>query len=374
MKVVIAIDSLKGSLSSMDAGHAIKEGILRATPADVIIKPLADGGEGTTDALIEGMGGEKVSLTVKGPLGDPVEAYYGYLKESNTAIMEMAMASGITLIPRADLNPLNTTTYGVGEMIKDAIHRGIRNFIIGIGGSATNDGGIGMLNALGYEFLDINGQPVGFGGQFLEKIAVISDKNKLAELEECHFQIACDVENPLCGPKGATYIYGPQKGAADTLLPLLDAGMRNYGQIAEAFTGKNTMEMAGSGAAGGLGFAFVTFLNGELKSGIDLILDAVGLEESLEDADFVITGEGRLDQQTAMGKGPAGVAKLGKKYGAKTIALAGSVTEDASACNAAGIDGYFCILSSICTLEEAMDPDTARKNLTLTAEQLFRLL
>lgn len=374
MKVVIAIDSLKGSLSSMDAGHAIKEGILRATDADVIIKPLADGGEGTTDALIEGMGGEKVSLTVKGPLQTPVEAYYGYLQESNTAIMEMAMASGITLIPGEALDPLNTTTYGVGEMIKDAIHRGIRNFIIGIGGSATNDGGTGMLSALGYEFLDTNGQPVGFGGQCLEKIAAISDKNKLADLEECHFQIACDVENPLCGPKGATYIYGPQKGAANTLLPLLDAGMKNYGQIAEAFTGKQTMETAGAGAAGGLGFAFVTFLNGELKSGIDLILDAVGLEESLENADFVITGEGRLDQQTAMGKGPAGVAKLGKKYGAKTIALAGSVTEDASACNAAGIDGYFCILSSISTLEEAMNPDTARKNLTLTAEQLFRLL
>ena len=374
MKVVIAIDSLKGSLSSMDAGHAIKEGILRATDADVIIKPLADGGEGTTDALIEGMGGEKVSLTVKGPLQTPVEAYYGYLQESNTAIMEMAMASGITLIPGEALDPLNTTTYGVGEMIKDAIHRGIRNFIIGIGGSATNDGGTGMLSALGYEFLDTNGEPVGFGGQCLEKIAAISDKNKLAELEECHFQIACDVENPLCGPKGATYIYGPQKGVSNTLLPLLDAGMKNYGQIAEIFTGKQTMETAGAGAAGGLGFAFVTFLNGELKSGIDLILDAVGLEESLENADFVITGEGRLDQQTAMGKGPAGVAKLGKKYGAKTIALAGSVTEDASACNAAGIDGYFCILSSISTLEEAMNPDTARKNLTLTAEQLFRLL
>lgn len=374
MKVVIAIDSLKGSLSSMDAGHAIKEGILRATDADVIIKPLADGGEGTTDALIEGMGGEKISLTVKGPLQTPVEAYYGYLQENNTAIMEMAIASGITLIPGEALDPLNTTTYGVGEMIKDAIHRGIRNFIIGIGGSATNDGGTGMLSALGYEFLDTNGQPVGFGGQCLEKIAAISDKNKLAELEECHFQIACDVENPLCGPKGATYIYGPQKGVSNTLLPLLDAGMRNYGQIAEIFTGKQTMETAGAGAAGGLGFAFVTFLNGELKSGIDLILDAVGLEESLENADFVITGEGRLDQQTAMGKGPSGVAKLGKKYGAKTIALAGSVTEDASACNAAGIDGYFCILSSISTLEEAMNPDTARKNLTLTAEQLFRLL
>lgn len=374
MKVVIAIDSLKGSLSSMDAGNAIKEGILKATDADVIIKPLADGGEGTTDALIEGMGGEKISLTVKGPLGTPVEAYYGYLQKSNTAIMEMAMASGITLIPRDDLNPLNTTTYGVGEMIKDAIHRGIRNFIVGIGGSATNDGGTGMLSALGYEFLDADGQPVGFGGQGLEKIAVISDKNKLPELEDCHFQIACDVENPLCGPKGATYIYGPQKGAAETLLPLLDAGMKNYGQTAEAFTGKQTMEIAGAGAAGGLGFAFVTFLNGELKSGIDLILDAVGLEESLKDADYVITGEGRLDQQTAMGKGPAGVAKLGKNHGAKTIALAGSVTEDASACNAAGIDGYFCILSSVCTLEEAMNPDMTRKNLTLTAEQLFRLL
>ena len=212
-----------------------------------------------------------------------------------------------------------TTTYGVGEMIQDAISRGIRNFIIGIGGSATNDGGTGMLSALGYEFLDADGQPVGFGGQCLEKIASISDKNKLDQLNECHFQIACDVENPLCGPTGATYIYGPQKGADDTLLPILDAGMENYGRIAEAFTGKQTMQASGAGAAGGLGFAFVTFLNGELKSGIDLILDAVGLEKSLENADYVITGEGRLDRQTAMGKGPAGVAKLGKKYGAMAI-------------------------------------------------------
>ena len=185
---------------------------------------------------------------------------------------------------------------------------------------------------------------------------------------------AADVENPLCGPTGATYIYGPQKGADDTLLPILDAGMENYGRIAEAFTGKQTMQASGAGAAGGLGFAFVTFLNVELKSGIDLILDAVGLEKSLENADYVITGEGRLDRQTAMGKGPAGVAKLGKKYGAKTIALAGSVSDDASACNEAGIDSYFCILSSVCTLEEAMDAARARKNLSLTAEQLFRLL
>lgn len=374
MKVVIAIDSLKGSLSSMDAGNAIKDGILKAVDAEVIVKPLADGGEGTTDALIEGMGGERISLTVKGPLEAPVDAYYGYLEESNTAIMEMATASGITLIPREALNPMKATTYGVGEMIKDAIRRGIRNFIIGIGGSATNDGGTGMLTALGYEFLNADGQPVGFGGQCLEKIVSISAENRLAELDECHFRIACDVENPLCGSTGATYIYGPQKGASDDLLPLLDSGMQNYGHAAEAFTGKHTMEMKGAGAAGGLGFAFVTFLNGELKSGIDLILNAVDLEGSLRDADFVITGEGRLDRQTAMGKGPAGVAKLGKKYGAKTIALAGSVTEDARACNAAGIDGYFCILSSVCTLEEAMDAERTRKNLSLTAEQLFRLL
>jgi glycerate kinase len=231
-----------------------------------------------------------------------------------------------------------------------------------------------MLTALGYEFLDADDQPVGFGGQCLDKIVRISDKNRLPELSECHFQIACDVENPLCGPKGATYVYGPQKGADETLLDILERGMENYGHVAEAFTGKQTMNTAGAGAAGGLGFAFVTFLNGEMKSGIDLILEAVSLEESLENADYVITGEGRLDHQTAMGKGPVGVAKLGKSHGAKTIALAGSVTEGASACNDAGIDAYFSILSSVCTLEEAMHPDVARKNLTLTAEQIFRLL
>jgi len=373
MKVVIAIDSFKGSLSSMDAGNAIKAGILKAVDAQVIVKPLADGGEGTTDALIEGLGGEKISLTVKGPLETPAQAYYGYLKETNTAIMEMAMASGITLVPRGSLNPLAATTYGVGEMIKDAAQRGIRNFIIGIGGSATNDGGTGMLTALGYEFLDAQGQPVGLGAQCLEKIVSISDKNRLSILDECHFQIACDVENPLCGPKGSTYIYGPQKGVTESQLPILDKGMENYGKAAEAFTGKSTMTIAGTGAAGGLGFAFLTFLNATLKSGIDLILDAVDLETAMDSADYVITGEGRLDQQTAMGKGPMGVARLGKKYGAKTIALAGSVTDGAAACNDAGLDGYFSILSSVCTLEEAMAPDIARKNLSLTAEQLFRL-
>lgn len=374
MKVVIAIDSLKGSLSSMAAGNAIKEGILKAADADITVMPLADGGEGTTDALIEGLGGKKITLTVTGPLGAPVEAYYGYLEETNTAIMEMASASGITLIPRESLDPMAATTYGVGEMIRDGVKRGIRNFIIGIGGSATNDGGTGMLTALGFEFLDTNGQPVGLGGQCLEKIVSVSDKNKLAALDECCFHIACDVENPLCGREGATYIYGPQKGVTEDMLEKLDMDMKNYGQVAQAFTHKKTMEMAGAGAAGGLGFAFVTFLNGTLKSGTDLILDAIGLEEIIKGADFVITGEGRLDRQTAMGKGPAGVARLGKKYGARTIALAGALTDDAEACNEAGIDAFFSILSGVCTLEEAMAPEITCKNLIRTSEQLFRLL
>lgn len=374
MKVVIAIDSFKGSLTSLEAGRAIKSGILKAVDAEVIVKPLADGGEGTTDALIEGLSGEKVPLTVTGPLGAPVEAYYGLIPQSNTAIMEMAMASGITLVHRDELDPMRCTTYGVGEMIRDAIQKGIRNFIIGIGGSATNDGGTGMLQALGYSFTDADGQPVGLGGQCLAKIAHISDENVIPELKECTFSIASDVENPLCGPKGATYIYGPQKKVTEELLPILDAGMNNYGKVSEEFFGVSTMETPGAGAAGGLGFAFVTYLNGELKSGIDLVMDAVGLEESMRYADYVITGEGRLDQQTAMGKGPVGVARLGKKYGAKTIAFAGALTEGAHACNDAGIDGYFCILSSVVTLDEAMDAKTAAGNLELTAEQLFRLL
>ncbi len=374
MKVVIAIDSFKGSLTSIEAGRAIRSGILKAVDAEVIVKPLADGGEGTTDALIEGLCGIKVPLTVTGPLGAPVDAYYGLIPETNTAIMEMAMASGITLVHRDNLDPLRCTTYGVGEMIRDAISKGVRNFIIGIGGSATNDGGTGMLQALGYDFTDDKGQPVGLGGQCLLKIAHISDENVIPELKDCHFHIASDVENPLCGPKGATYIYGPQKKVTEDLLPVLDAGMKNYGKVSEAYFGVNTMETPGAGAAGGLGFAFITYLGGELKSGIDLVMDAVGLEASMKYADYVITGEGRLDQQTAMGKGPVGVARLGKKYGAKTLAFAGAVTEDAHACNEAGIDAYFCILSSVMTLDEAMNAKTAAANLELTAEQVFRLI
>lgn len=392
LKVVAAIDSFKGSMTSMEAGRAAREGILAAHPdAEVVIRPLADGGEGTTDALIEGLGGKRIDIAVTGPLGAPVSCYYGYLSstentgektddkntatggvESATAIMEMAAAAGITLTDVRD--PLRATTFGVGEMIRDAMDRGCRDFIIGIGGSATNDGGIGMLKALGFRFTDLEGKDPGEGGQALGKVASIDITGRDPRLDECRFRVACDVTNPLCGENGATYIYGPQKGVTDEMKESLDQAMAHYASVAANTLGQDHAEAAGAGAAGGLGFALLSFLNAELTPGIQLILDAVGLEEELKDADVVITGEGRLDHQTAMGKAPVGVAELAKKHGAKVIAFAGSVTPDAGACNAAGIDAFFPIVRGVTTLEEAMDPENTKANMRACAEQVFRLL
>lgn len=375
MKVVIAIDSLKGSLSSMEAGMAIKDGILAAKPdAEVIVKPLADGGEGTTDALIEGMNGERIDLTVTGPMHTPVDAYYGYLKNTNTAVMEMASAAGITLVPDSEKNPLLATSYGVGEMINDAIQRGCRNFIIGIGGSVTNDGGIGMLKALGVRFLDENGEDAGEGGQALAKVARIDVSGMNPLLKECHIQVACDVNNPLCGENGSTYVYGPQKGVTEDMKKTLDEAMAHFARVTSETLENDYMNTPGAGAAGGLGYAFLAYTGAALTPGIELILDAVGLEEELSGADVVVTGEGRLDFQTAMGKAPVGVARLAKKYNAKVIAFAGSVTKEATACNKEGIDAFFPILRGVCTLAEAMDPVAARNNMTATVEQVFRLL
>lgn len=375
MKVVIAIDSLKGSLSSMEAGMAIKDGILAAKPdAEVIVKPLADGGEGTTDALIEGMNGERIDLTVTGPMHTPVDAYYGYLKDTNTAVMEMASAAGITLVPDSEKNPLLATSYGVGEMINDAIQRGCRNFIIGIGGSVTNDGGIGMLKALGVRFLDENGEDAGEGGQALAKVARIDVSGMNPLLKECHIQVACDVNNPLCGENGSTYVYGPQKGVTEDMKKTLDEAMAHFARVTSETLENDYMNTSGAGAAGGLGYAFLAYTGAALTPGIELILDAVGLEEELSGADVVVTGEGRLDFQTAMGKAPVGVARLAKKYNAKVIAFAGSVTKEATACNNEGIDAFFPILRSVCTLAEAMDPVAARNSMTATVEQVFRLL
>jgi len=373
MKVVIAIDSLKGSMTSIEAGNAIKEGILKVTDAEVVVKPLADGGEGTTEALVEGLGGELITIKVMGPLKKNIEATYGFISDSKMAIIEMAAAAGIVLVDR-NKNPMEATTFGVGQMIKDAICRGCRNFIIGIGGSATNDGGIGMLTALGFEFFDSKGNSLGFGGKDLGKISAISTEHILPELKECHFRIACDVTNPLCGTNGATYVYGPQKGVNENMLEELDKNMKNYAEITQKYLNNDHAEIPGSGAAGGLGFAFLSYLNGELQSGIDLVIDAVKIEQCMKDADYVITGEGRLDFQTAMGKAPIGIAKLAKKYDATVIALAGSVTKEAIKCNEEGIDAFFPILTEIVTLEEAMYQKTARQNLLKTAEQVFRLI
>lgn len=375
MKVVIAVDSFKGSLSSMEAGRAAKAGILAARPdASVIIKPLADGGEGTTDALIEGLGGRKIAITVTGPMGHPVPACYGYLSVSSTAVIEMAAAAGITLVPPEDRNPLTASTYGVGEIIQDAVLRGCRNFIIGIGGSVTNDGGIGMLKALGFRFLDKDGRDAGEGGQALGKIMSIDTQGCNPLLAGCRFQVACDVTNPLFGKNGATYIYGPQKGVTEGLLDKLDKDMAHYAAVTAGTLGSHYAKVEGAGAAGGLGFAFLSYLGASLSPGIDLVLDAVGLREELADADIVVTGEGCLDAQTAMGKAPAGVARLAKEYGIKVIAFAGCVTKEASACIDAGIDAYFPVIRGVTTLEEAMKPDTARENITAAVEQVFRLL
>lgn len=374
MKVVVAIDSLKGSLSSMEAGYAIKEGIGRACKAQVVVKPLADGGEGTTEALVEGLGGTMVTLQVTGPLGDKTQASYGILQDGKTAVIEMAQASGITLVDREKLNPWDATTYGVGEMILDAVRRGCREFIVGIGGSATTEGGVGMLTALGYGFYDREGHRIPQGARGLVDIDRITADHVLPQLKECHFLVACDVTNPLCGENGAVYIYGSQKGVKEGEKKVFDANMLHYAQKTEEFTGHDCSSAQGAGAAGGLGYAFLAYLGGELKSGISIVLEAVGLEDEIQDADIVVTGEGRLDLQTAMGKVPVGVAKLAKKYHAKVLAFAGGVTEDAGRCNEEGIDAFFPIVRGVTTLEEAMDPQNARKNMVSAVEQVFRLL
>lgn len=375
MKVVIAIDSMKGSLTSLEAGDAISEGIHRVyKDAQVVVRPLADGGEGTASALTEGMGGEWNSVTVTGPLGGKVDAGYGIIESTKTAIMEMSAAAGITLVPADKRNPLNTTTYGVGEMIVDAIKKGCRNFIVGIGGSATNDGGIGMLQALGYEFLTKDGNAVGFGASGVSQIADIKTDKVLPELSECSFKIACDVNNPLCGDKGCSAIFGPQKGATPQMVKDMDGYLKSYGELTQKIFPKADMTHPGTGAAGGLGFAFLSYTNAVLQSGIQIVLEETRLADYVKDADLVITGEGRLDAQTVMGKAPSGVAQIAKKFGKKVLAFSGCVTKDATACNDAGIDAFFPILRSVVTLDEAMLSENARANMADTVEQVFRTI
>ena len=399
MKVVVAIDSFKGSMTSMQAGNACKEGILAAACAhcgggaaavkgrkiaadnlDVVVKPLADGGEGTVEALVEGMNGTYEYVTVTGPMGNPVKARYGILPDQ-TAVMEMAEASGITLVEEP-LNPWKATSTGVGEMILDAVQKGCRKFIIGIGGSATNDAGIGMLQALGYHFYDRDGRDISFGAKELAKITDIGFEDVIRDLSSCRFQIACDVKNPFVGEQGCSRVYGHQKGATAIDVEKMDRSMAQFADLVEriAASGRKGIfpngdrNTPGAGAAGGLGYAFLMFLDGVLRPGIDIVLDEIRLEEAIAQADLVITGEGRLDAQTLMGKTPAGVAGLAKKYGKPVIAAAGCFGEDVIQCRQSGLF-YDCVaVNDILSEQErmhAMEKEKAINHLRMRMRKYF---
>ncbi len=375
MKVIIATDSYKGSLSSLEAGEAIAQGIKNFDKnIETFVSPLADGGEGTSFALTHALGGKIVTANVHAPLGNIVEARYGLIENRHLAVIEMAEASGLSLVPTDKRNPLYTSSIGTGEMILDAIKRGCRDFIIGIGGSATNDGGIGMLSALGYEFMDEDNKPVPAGAIGLSVLAHINSEKVIHELKDCNFIIACDVNNPLCGPNGCSAIYGPQKGATPEMIKDMDMWLKNYAALTESLNPEASDLTEGAGAAGGLGFAFLSYTNASLKPGIDIVLEETDIEEHIKEADLVITGEGRLDAQSVMGKAPTGIAKLAKKYNKKVIAIAGCLTEDAKECNAHGIDAFFAVVPGAVSLEEAMNPENAKNNIKNVVEQVFRAI
>ena len=374
MRVVVAMDSFKGSLSSMEAGNAVKEGICFAYPsAEVEIVPLADGGEGTAEAILYSMNGIWETCLVHDPLGRLIEAHYGAVPEEKLAIMEMAQASGLVLLTEEERNPLKTSTFGFGEMIVHAIRKGYRNFLIGIGGSATNDGGTGMLRALGYEFWDENGNPIENGAEGLRSLAGIRTEGRLPELSECHFSVACDVKNPLCGENGCSRIFAPQKGATPENIPLMDAWLAKYAELTEQVLKNQFAEAEGSGAAGGLGFALISYLNAVLCKGAPLVMEITKLEEKIKNADILITGEGKFDHQSYMGKAPFEAARLAKLHGKIAVVLAGSVSHTEKI-GAVGIDAVFPIVSAPCSLVQAMEKENAYQNLKRTAEQIFRLI
>jgi len=373
VRYLIAIDSFKGSLTSLQAGAAVQDAIcMFDTNPQINIRPLADGGEGTVEAISVGLDGRIIEIPVTGPLQEQISAKYCILPEQKTAVIEMAAAAGLTLVPPEKRDPLNTTSYGVGELIKDAISRGCRHFLIGIGGSATNDGGFGMLRALGYDFLDHAGQPIPLGAKGLANLARITAERVLPELSDCTFRIACDVTNPLCGKNGCSAVFGPQKGATVESIAQMDRYLQNYASIASSFNPKADAQHPGAGAAGGLGFAFLCFTNATLESGVQIILEETQLEQYIANADIVITGEGRLDAQTVMGKAPIGVAKLAKKYGKQVIAFAGCFGEGAQICLDHGIDEIYAITPQDMPLEEALKPEIAYRNLKNAAYQALR--
>ena len=355
MKVIIAPDSFKESLTAKEAANAIEKGFKEVYPEGTYIKiPMADGGEGTVQSLVDATEGKIKTIEVMGPLGTPVEAIYGLLGDGKTAVIEMASASGLHLVPNDKRNPLVTTTWGTGELIKAALNDGVNHIILGIGGSATNDGGSGMLQALGVKLLDQNGEQIGYGGGQLKYISTIEMEELDARIKDVTIEVACDVDNPLTGSTGASYIYGPQKGADSEMVKELDANLFHYSEMIKEHLGKEVNNIKGAGAAGGIGAGLVAFLSGELKRGIDIITSVTRLEDHVKDASLVITGEGKIDHQTIYGKTPIGVSKIAKKYNVPVICLAGTVTKDSDVVFEHGISALFSIVPGIMTLEEAI--------------------
>jgi glycerate 2-kinase len=354
MKIIIAPDSYKESLTALQVAEAIERGFKRILPDATYIKiPMADGGEGTVQSLVDATGGEIISKTVTGPLGEPVEAFFGILGSGKTAVIEMAAASGLHLVSIEKRDPLLTTTKGTGELILAALDHGVKHIIIGIGGSATNDGGLGMAKALGISFLDKNGKDIGDGGGALGELFSIDISKLDTRLDQIKIEVACDVDNPLTGENGASAIFGPQKGATQEMLAILDENLCHYAQIIEHDLTKRINDVPGSGAAGGLGAGLLAFLPSELKRGVDIVINATRLSSLIQDADLVITGEGKIDHQTIFGKTPIGVAKTAKKFGVPVIAIAGNVSGDSDVVFQHGIDALFSIVPGVISLDDA---------------------
>jgi len=355
MKVVTAIDSFKGSLSAPEAAEAIERGI-KSVYQDAVVKnyPLADGGEGLVDAILARRQGMRITVPVKDPLGRDIEGFYGLL-EGGIAVIEMAAASGLPLLADTERNPWLTTSYGTGQLICDALERGCHEIMLGLGGSATNDGGMGMAQALGIRFLDADGHELSGCGGSLEKVAVVDASQKHPRLRDVTLRLACDVTNPLCGPEGASHIFGGQKGADSDMRNKLDAGMKQYASVMQEASGKAFESRPGCGAAGGLMVPLLAFWEPEIFSGIELVLEALGIDEDLQTADLVITGEGRLDGQTLFGKAPVGVAKRAKRYGKPVIALTGSIGDGYRDVYEGGIDAVFSVQNGPMTLQESME-------------------
>ena len=372
-KIVIASDSFKGSLSSAEVAACGERAVHRLCPdCKVVQLPVADGGEGTAETLTAALGGQSVTAIVHDPLGRLITARYGWIAQEQTALIEMAAASGLPLLPLEERNPWLTSTYGTGELIRNALERGCHKFLIAIGGSATNDGGMGLLQALGFRFLDAEGKELPGCGGSLQQIQQIDSSGVLVDLAQCQFTVACDVTNPFYGPTGAAYVFAPQKGADAEMVEALDQGLRHFAQLIHTTQGIAIDQLAGAGAAGGLGGGLVAFLNARLTPGIEMVLDALRFDTQITGADLIITGEGKLDAQTCMGKTPLGILRRAQQQGIPVVALGGAV-EASEALNQCGFLAVFPILPYPTSLTEAMDSSFTQQNIERTIAQVLRL-